>query len=264
MLYFILLWTLLIWQKTMVSASKSLYHLIKEAISIKYMYKQHIQSLILERGLLLALLGLLTFVGVCTRVAIGEAISASRITSANSPLFPDHFSNVFGCFLMGLIAAFKQEDFFKRYLPQTRQWESCTQTSLLLTHIRHSWLYVGITTGLCGSITTFSSWSNSAAVLLADHEVHSLSLSLSLSLLSWLTNCCGKHFELMATMPLAYHTSLCSLLSLLFTLLLPAGDELGCGQPGWDCSALISLYTWIACLKVGNFRMVPRSGTQPQ
>ncbi len=74
------------------------------------------------------------------------------------------------------------------------------------------------------------------------------------------------NFELMATMPLADHTSLSLSLSLsfLFTLLLSAGDELGSGQPGWDCSALISLYLWIACLKVGNFRMVPRSGTQPQ
>ena len=83
-------------------------------------------------------LAVASYIGVVTRVYL------SRLSKWNGvPLFPSFSAELVGTAIMGFIAA---------------------HTKLLAT--KHKAVYQAIATGLCGSITTFSSWNSEAAEIL--------------------------------------------------------------------------------------------------
>ena len=83
-------------------------------------------------------LAVASYIGVVTRVYL------SRLSKWNGvPLFPSFSAELVGTAIMGFIAA---------------------HTKLLA--IKHKAVYQAIATGLCGSITTFSSWNSEAAEIL--------------------------------------------------------------------------------------------------
>lgn len=86
---------------------------------------------------------LCAMVGVLTRIGLDELFGPNvlGVTSTESAIFPDWFPNAWGSFVMGFFVPMRQSPFFAR----------------------HSWLYVGLTTGYCGCTTTFSSWNQDAA-----------------------------------------------------------------------------------------------------
>lgn len=84
---------------------------------------------------------------------------APCVTSPLGPLITDLPANILGCFIMGLLAS---SDAISIYLGQIKIVASEEAPLAALPRRSalqaHTALHVGLRTGLCGSLTTFSSW----------------------------------------------------------------------------------------------------------
>lgn len=101
-----------------------------------------------------ATIGMFSSVGVLARWACGafssdvlEATVPANMRDPSAVLFHDLLINLLGCWGLGLLSSFQDE---------------------LQHHLAP--LYVGLTTGLCGSATTFSSWMSGMVVLAWDFD----------------------------------------------------------------------------------------------
>lgn len=95
--------------------------------------------------LIVAYLAALSMCGVLIRQAIGSSLGPSQLglLSGNNALFPDLVSNVVGSFVFGIVGISLKRHATKLHEP----------------------LLLGVTTGLCGSITTYSGWNHTMAEL---------------------------------------------------------------------------------------------------
>lgn len=89
--------------------------------------------------------------------------------------YTDLFSNIFGCFLMGLFVS---------------------QSSWL--PLSYPTLFVGLTSGLCGSITTFSGWMFSASVRMLRPKENNNEDTVATMMLDPLMNscCCDRRLDI--------------------------------------------------------------------
>jgi fluoride ion exporter CrcB/FEX len=105
-------------------------------------------------------LGCFAMIGCFVRNVTTQTYVANHADNLEG-LFPDICANMFGCWIMGLLSA------PSRFAPERYP---ATDTSLAITtsanmFSQNSYLLVGLRTGLCGSITTFASWTASMAQL---------------------------------------------------------------------------------------------------
>ena len=106
--------------------------------------------------------------GFGTRYALELLETNLRVVAPTSPVYPDLFANIIGCAIMGAMV--------------THQWSSkkC-----------HAALYLGLTTGLAGSLTTFSAWNGGASLsVFFAHQVVAvflleLAVSISMSIIAF-------------------------------------------------------------------------------
>ncbi len=148
---------------------------------------------------LVPFLSVCAMAGVLTRVGLNELFGPvlGSTSSTEGQTYPDWFANAWGSFAMGFLVPMRQAPFFAaEYAPHMQRGEVESKAQLLFSppftrfihldphsftvpwHSR-SWLYVGLTTGYCGSTTTFSSWNQDAAALVVrSADVRLLRLSL--------------------------------------------------------------------------------------
>ena len=135
---------------------------------------------------------LFSYVGTLIR------LSLSLLGNSHAPLAASFWSNFVGCLIMGFVVEQK--------IQLQQQWVELL-LDVLLPHtcltFSFSQLYVGLTTGLCGSITTFSGVMYYACVALfgpASHQTYPASnyLSVIISLLSssFVGFVVGRHLSL--------------------------------------------------------------------
>jgi fluoride exporter len=101
--------------------------------------------------LVVAYLTALSMCGVLIRHGIGSSLGPNHLglLSGDNALFPDLVSNVVGSLVMGIVGVS-----LKRHVTKL-----------------HEPLLLGITTGLCGSITTYSGWNHTMATLVYQGHV---------------------------------------------------------------------------------------------
>lgn len=116
----------------------------------------------------LAALTAFSYVGFGLRYLSERFAASTHALSEGSPIYPDFYANIIGCCWMGIMV---------------------TQRTHFSVH--HGALYLGLTTGFAGSLTTFSAW-NATASLALYHEGLSvnvfllqLGISLGMSMLAF-------------------------------------------------------------------------------
>ena len=93
---------------------------------------------VLDRLVYFCALSVASYAGVVTRIYLANLQAWNGV-----PLFPSLYAELFGTALMGFIT------YHRKFLEK-----------------KHKLVYLAIATGLCGSITTFSSWNSEAAEVL--------------------------------------------------------------------------------------------------
>ena len=106
-----------------------------------------------------------SILGVTFRIYLAQLFDyVSRDTEINI-LFSDFLANMVGCFLMGFIQPSHDLDLLNE----------SPMAILRSDHWFHSWIvvHIGLRTGLCGSLTTLSSWNTSLVVLMKQQRIFS-------------------------------------------------------------------------------------------